>query len=164
MKHIKILQWDVWYLEDIKNIAAFLKENKADIICLQELTIDFDKQNHLHTSARRNFLEKGLRPKLIRLRHPTEVWHEHEKRKGEIEEARREGKISASEEETMKDNLRHQVVADLLKIDNPGSIEAIVLTDEHDRNSLLEEGLELCGIDAERWLVGLDGSPAYYIG
>lgn len=49
MKHIKILQWNVWYLEDIKNIAAFLKENKADIICLQELTIDFDKQNNIHT-------------------------------------------------------------------------------------------------------------------
>lgn len=45
---ISILQWNVWYLEDIKNIAAFLKENKADIICLQELTIDFNKQDNVH--------------------------------------------------------------------------------------------------------------------
>lgn len=48
-KQVTILQWNVWYLEDIKNITAFLKENKADIICLQELTIGFDKQNHIHT-------------------------------------------------------------------------------------------------------------------
>ncbi len=48
-KSISILQWNVWYLEDIKNITTFLKENKADIICLQELTIDFDKQNNIHT-------------------------------------------------------------------------------------------------------------------
>lgn len=48
-KPVSILQWNVWYLEDIKNIAAFLKANKADVICLQELTIDFDKQNNIHT-------------------------------------------------------------------------------------------------------------------
>lgn len=48
-RSVSILQWNVWYLEDIKNIVAFLKENKADIICLQELTIDFYKQNHIHT-------------------------------------------------------------------------------------------------------------------
>lgn len=48
-KSISILQWNVWYLEDIKNITTFMKENKADIICLQELTIDFDKQNNIHT-------------------------------------------------------------------------------------------------------------------
>lgn len=46
---VTIMQWNTWYLEDIKNIAAFLKENKADVICLQELTIDFDRQNHIHT-------------------------------------------------------------------------------------------------------------------
>lgn len=46
---LSILQWNVWYLEDIKNIAVFIKDNKADVICLQELTIDFDKQNNIHT-------------------------------------------------------------------------------------------------------------------
>lgn len=46
---ISILQWNVWYQEDIKNIVEFLKENIADIICLQELTINFDKQNFIHT-------------------------------------------------------------------------------------------------------------------
>lgn len=49
MKKLNILQWNIWYLEDIKNIAQFLSENKADIICLQELTINFDKQDHIHT-------------------------------------------------------------------------------------------------------------------
>lgn len=49
MTKISILQWNVWYLEDIKNIAQFLKENKADVVCLQELTINFNKQDHVHT-------------------------------------------------------------------------------------------------------------------
>ncbi len=35
---ISILQWNIWYKEDIRNIAAFLKAHPADIICLQELT------------------------------------------------------------------------------------------------------------------------------
>lgn len=49
MSVVTILQWNVWYLEDIKKIAEFLKQHSADIICLQELTIDFDKQNSIHT-------------------------------------------------------------------------------------------------------------------
>jgi len=49
MKRLSILKWNVWYLEDIHNIAEFLSENKADIICLQELTINFDKQANVHT-------------------------------------------------------------------------------------------------------------------
>ncbi len=49
MSDVSILQWNVWYLEDIKKITVFLKQNKADIICLQELSIDFDKQNFVHT-------------------------------------------------------------------------------------------------------------------
>lgn len=34
-----ILQWNVWYKEDIRNVAKFLREHPADLICLQELTI-----------------------------------------------------------------------------------------------------------------------------
>jgi len=47
--NISILQWNVWYLEDIKKVAEFLRANRADIVCLQELTIDFDQQNNIHT-------------------------------------------------------------------------------------------------------------------
>lgn len=36
---ISILQWNIWYKEDICSIAKFLLEHPADIICLQELTI-----------------------------------------------------------------------------------------------------------------------------
>lgn len=36
---LSILQWNVWYKEDIRNIAQFLREHPADVICLQELTI-----------------------------------------------------------------------------------------------------------------------------
>lgn len=49
MKTISILQWNIWYLENIKNIAQFLNENMTDVICLQELTINFDKQDNIHT-------------------------------------------------------------------------------------------------------------------
>lgn len=57
MKNLSILQWNVWYLEDIHNISKFLSANKADVICLQELTINFDKQDHIHTPE---FLAKEL--------------------------------------------------------------------------------------------------------
>lgn len=36
---ISILQWNIWYKEDIRNIAKFLLKHPADVICLQELTI-----------------------------------------------------------------------------------------------------------------------------
>lgn len=32
-----ILQWNIWYKEDIHHIAQFLKEHPADVVCLQEL-------------------------------------------------------------------------------------------------------------------------------
>lgn len=47
--NISLLQWNVWYLEDINKVVGFLKQNKADVICLQELTIDFEKQGQVHT-------------------------------------------------------------------------------------------------------------------
>lgn len=40
---LTILQWNIWYKEDIRNIAAFLKAHPADIICLQELTRGYQK-------------------------------------------------------------------------------------------------------------------------
>lgn len=36
---LTLLQWNIWYKEDIRNIAVFLREHPADVICLQELTI-----------------------------------------------------------------------------------------------------------------------------
>ncbi len=46
---VSVLQWNIWYLEDTRKVTEFLKQNKADIICLQELTIGFDQQNNIHT-------------------------------------------------------------------------------------------------------------------
>lgn len=40
---LSVLQWNVWYKEDIRNIAKFLREHPADVICLQELTIWIDR-------------------------------------------------------------------------------------------------------------------------
>lgn len=36
---ITIMQWNIWYLEDIAKVAAFIKEQAPDIVCLQEMTI-----------------------------------------------------------------------------------------------------------------------------
>lgn len=41
---ISVLQWNILFTEDIHGIAAFLKAHPADIICLQELTIDYPTQ------------------------------------------------------------------------------------------------------------------------
>ena len=46
---ITVLQWNVYFQEDIHNIAEFLKANPADVICLQELTIDYAKQTVKNT-------------------------------------------------------------------------------------------------------------------
>lgn len=43
--NISLLQWNIWYKEDIKKITDFLKKQKADIICLQELTINSKDQS-----------------------------------------------------------------------------------------------------------------------
>jgi endonuclease/exonuclease/phosphatase family metal-dependent hydrolase len=40
---ISVLQWNIWYKEDIRNVAEFLRQNRTDIICLQELTIGFSE-------------------------------------------------------------------------------------------------------------------------
>ena len=46
---VSILQWNILYEENIKNIIAFLRKNKADIICLQELSLDSPIQNNIDT-------------------------------------------------------------------------------------------------------------------
>ncbi len=41
---LSILQWNIWYKEKVENIAEFLEHYKADIVCLQELTIESSNQ------------------------------------------------------------------------------------------------------------------------
>lgn len=36
---MKVLQWNIWYKENIENVLKTLKEIDADVVCLQELTI-----------------------------------------------------------------------------------------------------------------------------
>ena len=43
--NISILQWNTWYKEENQNIVRFLEENPADVICLQELTVEPNKNN-----------------------------------------------------------------------------------------------------------------------
>jgi endonuclease/exonuclease/phosphatase family metal-dependent hydrolase len=42
---IKILQWNVWYHEKYQNIIDFIKRSDADIVCCQELTVNFKEAN-----------------------------------------------------------------------------------------------------------------------
>ncbi len=46
---MKLLQWNVWYKEDIENILLQIQEINPDVICLQELTIGFDDQKVKNT-------------------------------------------------------------------------------------------------------------------
>lgn len=49
--NISLLQWNIWYGEDIRNVAAFLRDHKTDIICLQELTLGHPRQPEKDTPA-----------------------------------------------------------------------------------------------------------------
>ena len=43
---MKVLQWNIWYKEDINNIASELKRIDADVVCIQELSfIDKDRNS-----------------------------------------------------------------------------------------------------------------------
>ncbi len=48
---IKLLQWNVWYLEDVINLKSLLEEVDADILCLQELTTNSDKNPSINTGS-----------------------------------------------------------------------------------------------------------------
>ena len=43
--NLSVLQWNIWYKEKIEDIAGFLVKNKADVICLQELSINNPDQS-----------------------------------------------------------------------------------------------------------------------
>lgn len=46
---LSYFQWNTWYLEDIHNIAQYLKDNPADVIALQELTVNHPGQTEKDT-------------------------------------------------------------------------------------------------------------------
>ena len=48
---ITILQWNIWYREDIGNVAKLIKQHQPDIVCLQELTKNFPEQSQRDTVA-----------------------------------------------------------------------------------------------------------------
>jgi len=47
MTTIKLLQWNIFFKENIEHVVQFLKEVKADIMCLQELTTAYAGNNHI---------------------------------------------------------------------------------------------------------------------
>lgn len=65
---LTILQWNIWYKEDIDNIAKLLQQYKPDIICMQELTRDYAKQRTADTTkyiAEKlgyNYFAESMRP------------------------------------------------------------------------------------------------------
>ncbi|MDB5182569.1 MAG: endonuclease/exonuclease/phosphatase [Candidatus Saccharibacteria bacterium] len=64
--NISVLQWNIWYKEDVRKIVEFLKENPADIICLQELPINYatsvvkDSPEYIARELGYNFFYKDL--------------------------------------------------------------------------------------------------------
>jgi endonuclease/exonuclease/phosphatase family metal-dependent hydrolase len=70
---ISILQWNIWYKEPISNIARFLKENPADVVCLQELMHRWPDQEVVDTS--KYIAEQiGYQYQEVVLEHPGESW------------------------------------------------------------------------------------------
>lgn len=56
---MKVLQWNIWYKEDIKNILKVIKKVNPDIVCLQEITVNHAHYNkNIHTAK---FLAKELK-------------------------------------------------------------------------------------------------------
>ena len=47
---MKLLQWNVWYQEDIDNILQTIETVDPDILCLQELTTNFVPQRRRNTA------------------------------------------------------------------------------------------------------------------
>jgi endonuclease/exonuclease/phosphatase family metal-dependent hydrolase len=45
LETISLLQWNVWYNEKYQNIIDFIKRTNADIVCCQELTVNFKEAN-----------------------------------------------------------------------------------------------------------------------
>ncbi len=46
---LSILQWNIWYQEDIRNVAKLIKAIDPDIFCLQELTVGHPVQEIKNT-------------------------------------------------------------------------------------------------------------------
>lgn len=46
---MKVLQWNVWYKENIERVIGVLKAQDADVICLQELTRGYIEQSRENT-------------------------------------------------------------------------------------------------------------------
>lgn len=44
-----VLQWNVWFKENIENVLGFLRAHPADVLCLQELTRGYAQQTQENT-------------------------------------------------------------------------------------------------------------------
>lgn len=49
---MKLLQWNVWFRESYGNILEVLRQNPAEVYCLQELTIGFEGQGNIDMPAK----------------------------------------------------------------------------------------------------------------
>lgn len=55
--NISLLQWNIWIHEKPENVLSLIKQLNPDIICLQELTQNFDSTGNIDVSA---FLSQSL--------------------------------------------------------------------------------------------------------
>jgi exonuclease III len=47
---IKILQWNIWYQENVVNILKLIEEYNPDILCFQELTFNCEYNPDIHVA------------------------------------------------------------------------------------------------------------------
>lgn len=77
---MKLLQWNIWYKEDINNILSTIKEMNPDIICLQELTINHPHYNQNIDTPR--FIAEALGFKYFFKEAQKSISDGHERRYG----------------------------------------------------------------------------------
>jgi endonuclease/exonuclease/phosphatase family metal-dependent hydrolase len=46
---LSVLQWNVWFRENIEHVLDVLRQHSADVICMQELTRGYIEQTHENT-------------------------------------------------------------------------------------------------------------------
>jgi len=77
---MKLLQWNIWYKEDIDNILSTIKEINPDVICLQELTINHPHHNQNIDTPR--FIAEGLGFKYFFKEAQKSISNGHERKYG----------------------------------------------------------------------------------
>ena len=113
--------------------------------------------------ARIDLIKKGFDPKIVRLDAPSSLGEKWDELADSDPDMMNRGSFTDEEVPERYRMFGEEVALNVCGV-NSEHVSSIVLTDEHNLSDELESGLVRCGIEVDQWCVGLDGSPAYYIG